>query len=75
MAESPYLPVTKRFANPIYLRIEDVPEYAYLGQEDRAAIQALAEPLRAMNTSATCLSEIPSGPRRWPLWRSCSVLH
>ena len=25
---SPYLPVTRRFANPIYLRIEDIPEYA-----------------------------------------------
>ena len=36
MAPSPYLPVTRRFANPIYLRVEDVPEYAYLSEAGRA---------------------------------------
>ena len=39
MAESPYLPVTKRFANAMYLRIEDVPEYAYLDEDDRGRIR------------------------------------
>ena len=36
MAPSPYLPVTRRFANPIYLRVEDVPEFAYLPEVGRA---------------------------------------
>ena len=27
MTPSPYLPVTRRFANPIYLRVEDIPDY------------------------------------------------
>ncbi len=46
---SPYLPVTRRFANPIYLRPEAIPEYAKLGAEQRAAIEELAAPLRALN--------------------------
>lgn len=39
---SPYLPSTRRFANPIYLRVEDVPEYAYLGGKERKRIRQLA---------------------------------
>ena len=39
---SPYLPSSRRFFNPIYLRIEDVPEYARLDAETRAHIDALA---------------------------------
>lgn len=30
MEPSPYLPATRRFANPIYLRVEQIPEYAYV---------------------------------------------
>ena len=55
MAPSPYLPATKRFASPLYLRIEAIPEYDYLEEGDRAAIAALAEPLRALNTSPDLL--------------------
>jgi 4-alpha-glucanotransferase len=40
---SPYLPTTRRFANPLYLRVERIPEYADLRAEDRAAIAALRE--------------------------------
>ena len=39
---SPYLPSSRRFFNPLYLRVEDVPEYAWLDAETRARIDALA---------------------------------
>ncbi len=41
MTPSPYLPTTRRFTNPIYLRIEDIPEYRRLNDEQRRHISAL----------------------------------
>ncbi|MFF8829629.1 4-alpha-glucanotransferase [Streptomyces sp. NPDC015131] len=42
---SPYRPSSRRFPDPVHLRIEDVPEYAYarvhLGPEERAELDAL----------------------------------
>lgn len=35
MEPSPYLPTSRRFVNPIYLRIEDIPEFAWLPKRDR----------------------------------------
>lgn len=55
MTPSPYLPVTRRFANPIYLRVEAVPEYAYLPADEIERIQRLSEPLRARTRSADLL--------------------
>ncbi|HUR75553.1 MAG TPA: 4-alpha-glucanotransferase [Sporichthya sp.] len=43
---SPYLPMTRRFASPLYLRVEDVPEYTDLEPVERAAVDALGAPLR-----------------------------
>jgi 4-alpha-glucanotransferase len=41
MEPSPYLPTTRRFANPMYLRVERVPEYADLDEEARSEITRL----------------------------------
>ena len=49
MEPSPYLPTTRRFTNPIYLRVEDVPEWAYLEGDDRALAERLAAEGRALS--------------------------
>ncbi len=43
---SPYLPASRRFGSPLYLRVERVPEYAALGPEQRERIQLLLDDLR-----------------------------
>jgi 4-alpha-glucanotransferase len=47
VSPSPYLPMTRRYSSPLYLRIEDIPEYAALPAGHRAEIARLAGPLRA----------------------------
>ncbi|HUD39048.1 MAG TPA: 4-alpha-glucanotransferase [Streptosporangiaceae bacterium] len=47
ITDSPYLPMTKRYISPLYLRIEDVPEYQRLSRTQRQQVAQLAGPLRA----------------------------
>ncbi|MBK8077210.1 MAG: 4-alpha-glucanotransferase [Kineosporiaceae bacterium] len=49
MEASPYLPATRRFVNPIYLRVEDIREVAYMPSTDRALIEWQAEAMRGLN--------------------------
>ena len=51
VSASPYLPMSRRFVSPLYLRVEDIPEYALLPSARRQRIAALAAPLRAGNSS------------------------
>ena len=39
---SPYLPSSRRFFHPLYIRVEDVPEYSYLSPEARFVVEGLA---------------------------------
>ncbi|GAC66640.1 4-alpha-glucanotransferase [Gordonia soli] len=48
---SPYLPTTRRFVNPIYISILDIPEVARLGPRARRRVRKLAKTLAAENTS------------------------
>ncbi len=48
---SPYLPMTRLFTSPLYLRVEDIPEYAALTAADKSAIDRLAAPLRSANST------------------------
>jgi 4-alpha-glucanotransferase len=52
VSPSPYLPMTRRFTSPLYLRIEDIPEYQQLTEEQRGHIDKLAAPLRARNATS-----------------------
>jgi len=51
MEPSPYLPTTRRFVNPIYIRVEDVPEVAYMPAAQRQTMEWQADDARAANDS------------------------
>lgn len=63
MSPSPYLPSSRRFVNPVYVRVEDVPETGYLPSAQRAAVEQRAAALRATNDDASTLD-------RDGVWRS-----
>ena len=48
---SPYLPVTRRFVSPLYIRVEEVPEFGYLGGAARTDIERMGLELRALNAA------------------------
>ncbi len=47
ISPSPYLPKSRRFTSPLYLRPEDVPEYASAGPGLRDRVDELAAPAKA----------------------------
>lgn len=47
VSPSPYLPMSRRWVSPLYLRIEDIPEYQDLSQSERQRLSVLSQPLRA----------------------------
>ncbi len=47
VSPSPYLPMSRQFLSPLYLRIEDLPEYEALDDRERGHLAVLAKPLRA----------------------------
>ena len=55
VSPSPYLAMTRRQISPLYLRIEDIPEYGRLSPGDRSRIDALAAPLRAASATAALI--------------------
>jgi 4-alpha-glucanotransferase len=46
MEPSPYLPKSRRFFNPLYLRVERIPEYAGLAGVDRRKVDQMGARLR-----------------------------
>ena len=48
---SPYLPTTRRFVSPLYLRVEDVPEVARLSAAASRRLGELATAARALDTA------------------------
>ncbi len=55
ISPSPYLPMSRLFTSPLYLRIEDIEEFRELDSPARAAVAALAKPLRAASTSSALI--------------------
>lgn len=52
LSDSPYLPMTRRYVSPLYLRIEDVPEYQRLTRAQRQRAADLAGPLRVASRTS-----------------------
>jgi 4-alpha-glucanotransferase len=52
VSPSPYLPMSRRFISPLYLRIDDIPEYKSLLSAQRSLICALAAPLQAASATS-----------------------
>ena len=86
VSTSPYLPMSRRFISPLYLRIEDIPEYSALDDRERGHIAALAKPLKAANDAGSLLDrdavwaakraalkilhQVPMSPRRAAEYRA-----
>jgi 4-alpha-glucanotransferase len=49
MEPSPYLPSTRRFVNPIYIRIEEIPELGYLSAAEHQLVEWHADDARRLN--------------------------
>jgi 4-alpha-glucanotransferase len=49
MTPSPYLPTTRRFSNPVYIRPEDIREVAYLPAQQRTLVSWAADQVSASN--------------------------
>ena len=45
VSPSPYLPMSRRWISPLYLRVEDIPEFQHLHDSERSRVTALAAPL------------------------------
>ncbi|MEV7869005.1 4-alpha-glucanotransferase [Streptomyces sp. NPDC088124] len=59
---SPYRPSSRRFPDPVHLRIEAVPEYAYVRGPDRERLDALAEKGAALREAVLGKKGRASGP-------------
>jgi 4-alpha-glucanotransferase len=55
VSPSPYLPMSRRWVSPLYLRVEDIPEYQDLDDSERLVVTDLAAPLRAASGTAALI--------------------
>ena len=53
---SPYLPSTKRFANPLYLRVEAIPEFGGVGASARTKIESYAAKAKILDDDGLLLN-------------------
>ncbi|MGD0702406.1 MAG: 4-alpha-glucanotransferase [Trebonia sp.] len=55
VSPSPYLPMSRRWISPLYLRIEDIPEYKDLNDTERTRLAALSAPLLAASRTSALI--------------------
>ncbi|MGL5811327.1 MAG: 4-alpha-glucanotransferase, partial [Nocardioides sp.] len=69
MEPSPYLPTTRRFANPVYLDVRQLPGLEALGHVEKQAVEALAEAASSLNLDDTIDRDAAWTLKRQALWR------
>ena len=75
MEPSPYLPTTRRFVNPIYLRVEDIPRGRLpAGGRARSCSSGTPTTRAALNTAGRRSTATPSGRPSGRRWGSCFQL-
>ncbi|KZF02029.1 4-alpha-glucanotransferase [Rhodococcus sp. EPR-157] len=57
---SPYLPTTRRFFDPMYIRVEDIPETAYLPRDQYAKVRESARRFSKANKRTRKIDRDPS---------------
>ncbi|WP_030201368.1 4-alpha-glucanotransferase [Streptomyces sp. NRRL S-87] len=66
---SPYRPSSRRFPDPVHLRVEDVPEHAYAAPADRTALDALAARAAALREEVLVKGALIDRDAVWELKR------
>ncbi|MEJ6020068.1 4-alpha-glucanotransferase [Corynebacterium sp. H113] len=56
---SPYLPTTRRYTNPLYIRPELIPEFGYLDEDEADVARATAAEFRELNHTTTEIERNP----------------
>ncbi|MFE0177784.1 4-alpha-glucanotransferase [Streptomyces sp. NPDC059002] len=73
---SPYRPSSRRFPDPVHLRVEDVPEYAHLRGEARDRAEELRERAGRLRASVLHQGELIDRDAVWALKREAlELLH
>ncbi|MFI1353019.1 4-alpha-glucanotransferase [Streptomyces sp. NPDC020898] len=72
---SPYRPSSRRFPDPVHLRIEDIPEFAYVEEpEDRERLRGLLERARRLRDSVLNKGALIDRDAVWELKRAALEL-
>ncbi|MFP1627092.1 4-alpha-glucanotransferase [Streptomyces sp. 5K101] len=73
---SPYRPSSRRFPDPVHLRVEDVPEYAYAAPAQRARLEELREKGAELRESVLAKGALIDRDAVWELKREAlEILH
>ncbi|MBT2368407.1 4-alpha-glucanotransferase [Streptomyces sp. ISL-10] len=73
---SPYRPSSRRFPDPVHLRVEDVPEYAYAHPAQRARLEELREKAAELRESVLGKGALIDRDAVWELKREAlEILH
>ncbi|MFB7290156.1 4-alpha-glucanotransferase [Actinacidiphila glaucinigra] len=71
---SPYRPSSRRFPDPVYLRVEEIPEFAYLGPDDRDRAADLLRKAAVLRDSVLLKDALIDRDAVWELKREALAL-